>query len=217
MVLSLIQDFLYAPEPPADVQARAFLKFIALLWAVHMINWGIFRGSLNRAFGVRPRSVLGLPGIIMSPFLHSVRGEHMRVKGDLQFLYMNYHLCGNTIGLLTYGGFILIVGGINLFYIVTILTALASGIGTWIFGRENTNHVGFSGVTYGYSGFLLIFSFLSASILGTVLSVFFGFLRYRIMSAITPAARPGISWEGHFFGFLGGAVAAYVVKYIQVG
>ncbi|MEP2983236.1 MAG: hypothetical protein ABJO97_02195, partial [Roseibium sp.] len=43
-------------------RAAALVAFVALLWAVHLLNWIIGYG-LNPAFGLIPRHVSGLDGV----------------------------------------------------------------------------------------------------------------------------------------------------------
>ncbi len=100
-----------------SAHARLLLGMTAIVWLIHFINWGIFGGWLNDAFGRRPRSLWGLVCIPLSPLLHA----------DYR------HLTGNTQAFLLLGWFIL-MQGIHLFYVVTIATAIISGLGAWLFG-----------------------------------------------------------------------------------
>src|SRR6476660_7443214 len=82
-------------------EAKPFLKrFIPILvvtaicWLVFVINNLILNGQRDR-FGIIPRHLSSLPGIIWSPFLH----------GSFQ------HLAANTLPLLVLGGIICARGG----------------------------------------------------------------------------------------------------------
>ena len=47
-------------------RAAALVAFVALLWAIHLVNWIIGYG-LNPAFGLIPRHGSGLDGVIAIP------------------------------------------------------------------------------------------------------------------------------------------------------
>jgi membrane associated rhomboid family serine protease len=111
-------------------------------------------------------------------------------------------------------GLFIALQGLNLFYIVTIGVALASGIGIWLFGTDTSVHAGASGVIYGYIGFLFVYGLVSRNPLALIFGLVAFFAYGRVVVGILPSG-PGISWEGHFFGFFGGIVMAYIVAYVQ--
>src|ERR1017187_7133023 len=69
---------IHTPDPAytSSEQARAnfrlaakiSLGFVVLIWLIGLLNWGLDLG-LER-FGVRPRQLAGLPGILLAPLLH---------------------------------------------------------------------------------------------------------------------------------------------------
>jgi membrane associated rhomboid family serine protease len=164
-----------------------------LLWGVHIVNFVLFGGRLILQ-GIYPRHLDGLQGILWAPFLHGSFG----------------HLLGNTIPLLTLGGLILL-GEVRDFLSVTLISALASGLGTWLIGAPNSIHIGASGVIFGYFGYLLLrgyFERSAFSITATVLVViFYGSFLWGVLPN-----QPGISWEGHLSGFLGGCFASRLLS-----
>ncbi|MBI4785068.1 MAG: rhomboid family intramembrane serine protease [Oscillatoriophycideae cyanobacterium NC_groundwater_1537_Pr4_S-0.65um_50_18] len=186
-----------------SAHARVLLSMTAIVWFIHLINWGIFGGWLNYALGLRPRNLWGLVGIPLSPLLH------------VSFK----HLMGNTQAFLLFGWFIL-MQGIHLFYVVTIATALVSGLGCWLFGRPNSIGVGASGVTYGYIGFVLMYGIGSGSGIALLLALIVAFRdAWRITgnqyneSQLLPVERsPRMGWRAHLFGFLGGVLIALVLS-----
>jgi membrane associated rhomboid family serine protease len=186
-----------------SAHARVLLSLTAIVWVIHFINWGIFGGWLNHAFGRRPRSLWGLVCIPLSPWLHS-----------------SYeHLTGNTQAFLLLGWFIL-MQGIHLFYVVTIATALISGLGAWLFGPPKSVSVGASGIIYGYLGFVLMYGLVSGSWIALLLALIIA-LRdaWRITgdkyneSQILPVERaPRMGWTAHLWGFIGGAFIALALS-----
>ncbi len=196
------QELSLMPSTDADLlnfsaHARVLLGLTAIAWLVHLIN---FNGWLSQLFGLRPRNFWGLIGIPLMPFLHS--GAK--------------HLTNNTQVFLLLGWFIL-TQGIHLFYVVTIATALISGIGTWLFSSARLV-VGASGVTYGYRGFLLMYGITSGSLIALLLTAIVAVRDYwkitgthRIPSQILPGENRRMAWDAHLYGFMGGAFIALLL------
>jgi membrane associated rhomboid family serine protease len=185
--------------------ARILLGLTAIVWIIHWINWGIFGGWLNRAFGLYPRTLWGLIGIVCAPFLHG--------KGS--------HLPGNTRVFLLLGWFVLLLG-LHLFYVVTIAIALLGGFGVWLWGQKKGPYVGASGITYGYRGFLLIYGITAGNLIAFILAVVSGFLyrdrifgNQRSAAGILPGHHPRMAWDGHLFGFIGGIVIGFILSDMQ--
>ena len=167
-------------------------SFIALLWLVQVMNAFFFHGSLNR-LGIQPRTVDGLQGILFAPMLHSSFA----------------HLMANTIPLLVLGWFVLL-RGTRTFAVVTIVTILISGLGTWLIGPANSVHIGASGLVFGYFGFLVLNSYFERSLSAVLWALLVFFLYGGLLWGVLPQGN-GISWQGHLFGFIGGGVAAYLL------
>lgn len=163
--------------------------FVALIWVLEFIDLFVFRGYLN-LYGIRPRTMLGLRGILFAPFLH----------GSIS------HLMANTVPFLMLGWFVML-REISDFFVVSVITILASGLGVWLFGAPNSIHIGASGLVFGYFGFLLLRGYFERSFSSIVFSLIVGLLYGGLIWGVLPI-RYGISWEGHLFGFLGGVLAA---------
>ena len=164
---------------------------IGAIWIVAGLNLFVFQGRLL-AFGIEPRAEEGLLGIVMAPLLH----------GGFN------HLLMNTTGILVFGGLVMLRSRSH-FWLVTIIGAIASGIGTWLFGRPAV-HVGASGVVFAYFGYLLFTGFFERRIGSLLLSIVVFLIWGPTIYGILPMERD-ISWEGHLFGFIGGMVAAWVL------
>ncbi|MGB3207322.1 MAG: rhomboid family intramembrane serine protease [Crinalium sp.] len=166
---------------------------IAIMWILEIIDLFFFRGRLN-AYGIRPHSIIGLRGILFAPFLHGGLG----------------HLIANTIPFLTLGWLIMLRETSD-FFIVTAITMIVSGLGVWLFGNPYSLHIGASGVVFGYLGFLLLRGYFERSFIAIALSLIVGFFYGGVIWGILPT-QPGISWEGHLFGFIGGIIAARLLS-----
>ncbi len=166
--------------------------FVAVMWIAELLDQFFLGGQLN-TLGIYPRQPETLRGILFMPFLH----------GNFT------HLLSNTVPFLILGWLVL-VRGIRDFFLVTAAAMLLGGMGVWLFGAPGI-HIGASGVVFGYLGFLLLRGLFERSFQAIALSLLVGFFYGGLVGGIFPG-QPGISWEGHLFGFLGGILAA---KYVS--
>jgi len=163
---------------------------VILMWLVETID--IVAGDLDGA-GIQPRDAEGLAGIAASPFLHSGFA----------------HLIGNTIPFLVLGAAIA-AGGLMRTLAVVGIVAVVGGLGTWLTAPSNTVVIGASGLVFGFATYLVARGAYSRSpwhiVGGLVVLVIYG---STLLTGLVPT--PGISWQGHLFGAVGGLVAARVL------
>jgi membrane associated rhomboid family serine protease len=161
---------------------------VAVMWVVEIVNK--IDGQGLSADGIYPRTLSGLPGIISAPFLH----------------FGFNHLIGNTIPFVILG-LVIAAAGARRVIEVTLIVILVAGLGTWLTAGSHSDTVGASGVVFGYAGFLIARGFFTRTIaalaLGVVAAVLFG---GALAGGLVP--HPGISWQDHLFGGLGGILAA---------
>src|SRR4051794_36372439 len=98
-------------------RAITLATFLALIWILYLTDALLFHHTLAN-HGVVPRTLPGLLGILFMPFLHASFS----------------HVASNSLGILLLGG-ILILRSESTFWAVSILGALASGMGTWLIGH----------------------------------------------------------------------------------
>ncbi len=165
--------------------------FVGTMWAIQFVNLLVFRQTLN-LYGIIPRQVIGLRGILFAPFLHGGLG----------------HLIANTIPFVILGWFVMLQETSD-FFAVTAITMVVSGFGVWLFGASGV-HVGASALIFGYLGFLLLRGYFERNFPSILLSLVVGFLYGGAIWGVLPT-QPGISWEGHLFGFIGGVIAARIL------
>jgi membrane associated rhomboid family serine protease len=169
-------------------QIIQILCFLAALVAVHMVN--VLSGMWFTQFGVIPRSVAGLRGILFSPLLH----------GNWTHLLANFAPLGVMLGLLAF------TRGRSLWPIVGAIW-LASGVAVWLVGRPGSVQVGASGLIYGLAAFLLITAWfqrdLKSAVAALVVIVLYGGIAWGLLPT-----RQGVSWEGHFAGAVAGVLVA---------
>jgi membrane associated rhomboid family serine protease len=157
-------------------------------WAVFGLNV-VLGGALLR-FGIVPRTTDGLAGILVAPFLHA---------------NLN-HLIANTIPFLLFGWLVMLRDRRH-FGLVTLMAMLGSGLLSWAFGAPHSVHVGASGLIFGYLGFLLLAGWYARSASSIALSLLVATLWGGTVLGVLPGT-PGVSWQGHLGGFLGGVLAA---------
>ncbi|PSO91593.1 MAG: rhomboid family intramembrane serine protease [Cyanobacteria bacterium QS_6_48_18] len=176
-----------------ELKTQAYILggFVAIFWIVEIVDLIFFGGALAR-LGIKPHSLTGLRGILFAPFLH----------GGLA------HLIANTIPFITLGWFVMLQRTSD-FFIVTAITMLVSGLGIWLFGTPGF-HIGASSLIFGYLGFLLLRGYFQRNFASILLSVIVGLFYGGLLLGVLPS-QPGISWEGHLFGFIGGVLAARLI------
>ena len=166
---------------------------LLVMWVLEILDLLFFGGALD-SFGIRPRSVGGLDGILLSPLLH----------GSLA------HLANNSIPFVVLG-ILVFINGLRNFIVTTVISVFASGLGVWLLGAPGTVHIGVSGLIFGYLGYLLLRGYFSRSAGAILLSVLLVVLYGGALWGLLPF-QAGVSWTGHVFGFLGGALSAYLLR-----
>ena len=179
------------PEVREDPRVRGFLfvaAMVAVMWVVEIVD--VFAGDLDSA-GIKPRDPEGLIGIGLAPVLHGGFG----------------HLIWNTVPFLVLGG-VIALSGLARVAAVTLIVAVVGGLGTWLVAPENTVHIGASGLVFGFAAYLIARGIFSRRALHLVAGVVVLFI-YGGTLVFGLVPTPGISWQGHLFGAVGGLVAAW--------
>lgn len=162
--------------------------FVALLWAIEVVD-AVSSRDLD-AYGVRPRDDDGLVGVALAPLLHA--------GWD--------HLSGNTVPVLVLA-FLVLVSGTGRGLAVTAVIWLVGGLGVWLTAPAYSIHLGASVLVFGWLVYLMVRGIFTRSageiILGIVLFLAYGGLLLGVLPG-----QPGVSWQGHLFGAVGGGLAA---------
>jgi membrane associated rhomboid family serine protease len=167
---------------------RVVLGMGAVMWVLEVVD-KLADNRLDQ-YGIEPRDGDGLIGVVAAPFLHAGFD----------------HLASNTVPFLLMGFVIAAQGAVRVLA-VTAIVGLVSGLGTWLIAPEHTVHIGASGIVFGYATYLLSRGFFNRSALelaiGAVVAVVYG---GALLGGLVP--EDGVSWQGHFFGAVGGILAA---------
>jgi len=187
------------PQLTNSLRARSFAQaikdhlvllfgFLGIMWAVELVDLLPFT-EFDR-YGIHPRSTSGLPGIVLAPLLHAGFG----------------HLLMNSLPFVILGGIVLL-GGLRVFWKVTVFVTVVGGLGVWLFAGSFSNHLGASGLIFGYLGFILARGCFEKSLpwmlIACAILVGFGGLLIGVLPL-----HIGVSWQAHLFGLLAGIAAA---------
>lgn len=179
------------------VGGATILTFVALLYLIELIDQ-LTRHSLD-ANGIRPLEADGLWGIVFAPVLHA-----------------NWqHLIANTIPLLVLG-FLMTLAGLSRFVWATAIVWILGGFGTWLIGDVGsscgpTDHIGASGLIFGWLAFLLVFGIFVRRFTDIVIGLVVLFAYGGVLLGAMPVLGRcgGVSWQGHLCGAIAGVIAAY--------
>jgi membrane associated rhomboid family serine protease len=161
--------------------------FLLLMWVVKIIELNFNISFVS--YGVFPKSLSGLKGILFSPFIHK----------DLA------HLINNSYPIIILGGMLFAMYRkiapqlfLWLFFI--------SGFWLWIIGRPSF-HIGASGIIYALASFLLVSGIVRKNPKLSAVSMVVIFLYGSMIWGLLPT-KESISWEGHLAGFIAGILVA---------
>ncbi|WRL52515.1 rhomboid family intramembrane serine protease [Luteimonas sp. R10] len=191
------------PDAPADPEAQraadrrriggalkisiAFVALLAVMFGVQaMLDW--------RPFAIVPQSWPGLLGVLTAPLLHGSPA----------------HLIANASALLLLGTL-----AFSVYPRATVralpLMWLGAGLGAWWLGEPGSRHLGASGVTHGLMFLIFVLGLLRRdrpSIAAGMIAFFF----YGGMLLTVLPQEPGVSWQSHLGGALGGILAAWLFR-----
>jgi membrane associated rhomboid family serine protease len=187
--------------------AQFLIKFLDdVVWPLVILlgMWIVFWANQTYHFGwndygIHPRSLQGLFGILAAPFLH----------GDF------HHLFSNSTPFL--------VGSAFLFYFfpkvkwkVLVLIYVFSGLGVWLYAHSFSNHIGASGMVYGLMAFLFSQGIIknNRNLMGMslLLAFLYGGMIWGLFPQFNIISGTRISWEGHLSGAITGVVLAFIFR-----
>jgi membrane associated rhomboid family serine protease len=163
---------------------------LALMWLVTAVNLLALRGAWL-VDGVRAHDPSGLwPNLIWSPFLHVGMA----------------HLVANSVPFLLLGGMIALRSPWA-FVAVSVAGAIGGALVAWILGAPGSVHVGASGLVFAYFGWIIARAVRERSVLAILLGLITLVIYGGVLWGLSPF-QPGISWQGHLGGLLGGVLVA---------
>ncbi|HYO00563.1 MAG TPA: rhomboid family intramembrane serine protease [Mycobacterium sp.] len=185
-------------RPGWMIGGATIVSFVALLYVIEAVDQ--VSGSRLEQDGIRPLEVDGLWGVLWAPLLHA-----------------NWaHLIANTIPALVLG-FLVSLAGMSRFIYATVIVWILGGLGTWLIGNlgapngVETNHIGASGLIFGWLTFLIVFGFFTRHAWQIVVGIVVFFVYGGVLWGALPGTF-GVSWQGHLCGGIAGVVAAYLLS-----
>jgi membrane associated rhomboid family serine protease len=175
-------------------------SFVALLYVAELFDW-LDDHKLDY-YGIRPREADGLWGILFAPLLHASWA----------------HLMGNA-GFALVLGFLVTLAGLSRFLWATAIVWIVGGFGTWLIGNWGsscgpTDHIGASGLIFGWLTFLAVFGFFTRTawqiVVGILVLIVYGSVLWQAVPVLNVCG--GVSWQGHLCGGIAGVLAAYLLS-----
>lgn len=160
------------------------LFFVVIIWCVYWVDWTYYLELYQ--YGIYPRTIKGLRGVLFSPFIH----------GGLKHIYNNSGALFVLLFLMEY------------FYKKQVWTVLLcgivlSGLGTWLIARQSY-HIGASGLVYVLVSFIFFKGLWTKYYRLMALSLVIVILYGGSIWYMFPNVEQGVSWEGHLAGFIVG-------------
>lgn len=177
---------------PAGRSAIVVAVFVAALWGIEVVDT-VAGNSLDQ-WGIHPRDGGdAVRGIALAPLLH----------GGWE------HLAANSVPALILG-FLGLIAGAGRFLLATAIIWLVSGVGVWLSGGTNTVVIGLSGVLFGWMTYLAVRGLFTRKpldlVVGVTLMVLYGGMLWNVLPG-----QPGVSWQAHLWGAVGGVLAAVLL------
>jgi membrane associated rhomboid family serine protease len=176
--------FVLSLVPPAII--------IFMIWTVKIVEVADHLDLFY--YGIFPRKISGLIGIIASPFIHA-----------------NFnHLINNSVP------FFFLLTAIFYFYQkvawrVLLISYLATGVIVWFIARSSY-HIGASGLVYSFASFLFVSGIVRRNINLLAISMLVIFVYGSMVWGIFPYI-PDMSWESHLVGLTIGVLLAIYFRH----
>ena len=179
---------------PLKARAMLLAAFIGSMWAVWFVSAALPFLHLAR-YGVVPRTLGGLAGIAFAPWLHAGF----------------WHLAANT-GSLVVLGWLCMWPSTADFWRATLAGMLGAGAAAWLLGAPHSVHIGASGLVFGYAGYLVARGLYTRRIVAVLVAMFVVWCYgVSLVYGVLPL-EPGVSWQSHLGGAVGGLLAARVAR-----
>ncbi len=181
------------------------LTFVILVWAIKIFE-EVLQLSFAK-FGVLPRAISGLKGILLMPFIHGDSRVEGAFFGDFS------HVFHNSSPMLVLGFLLLYMYRKVAVPTIAIIWFLGGAL-VWAFARGGSVHIGASGVIYGLAAFIFGSGVIRRDAKSIALSLLVAFFYGGMVWGVLPI-QPGVSYEGHLFGAIAGFVSAYIFRNVE--
>lgn len=175
--------------PRARDAAVVMLVLLAGLWFLELVDQ--VSGNRLDAYGIRTQDVDGLPQIFTAPALHA-GWDHLG-SNSMPFFVL---------------GFLVLLGGAARWLWSSLISVVSSGLTAWLLTPSGSIVLGASGLIFGWFAYLLARGLWTRRPGQIVLAVAVLLVYGGLLWGVLPGA-PGISWQAHLGGAVGGVLAAW--------
>jgi membrane associated rhomboid family serine protease len=183
-------------EPRFDVRSWSGALIVMVALAVVLFVVEAFDAAGNHRldrFGLKPREVSGLVGVVASPFLHSGW----------------WHLISNIVPFVLLG-WVVLLSGLRNWLLVTAIVVVGGGLATWLVAPAGLI-IGVSGVVFGWLGYLIARAFFARRLLWIAMALFVVFFFSSMFGGLLPSINSHVSWQAHVCGFAAGVLAGWLL------
>lgn len=173
---------------PARTAGIVIGAWTVLLWLIELVDQ-VTRGALEM-LGIQSWNVASLPSVFVAPLIHDDWA----------------HLAANTLPFAALG-FLVLLGGWGRALWATVVIVVVSGLFAWLLSPPHTVTIGASGLVFGWLAYLLVRAVFTRNTAQIVIAVAVLVVYGSLLWGVLPT-QPGVSWQAHLGGALGGALAA---------
>ena len=174
------------------------MLMLTVMWALEVIDYVSADDSSDvttlETWGIRAHHLSDLPHIFTAPFLHA--GFPHLMANSLPFLVLGFLAAARSVGK---------------FLVMNLVVIVVAGLGVWTFGPTDAVTLGASILIFGYFGYLLGRGLFERHIVDIVIAGAVALLYGTMIGGILPTT-PGVSWQGHLFGLLGGLISSWLLR-----
>lgn len=178
-----------APRP--GTAAIIMILLLAWMWVLEAVD--SVSGNRLDNYGIHAQEADGLPGIIAAPFLHG--GWDHLISNSVPFFVL---------------GFLVLLGGLARWLLASFISIVVSGLTAWLLTPADVVIVGASGLIFGWLSYLLARGLWSRRAGQVVIALLVLLVYGGLIFGVLPG-QPGISWQAHLGGAVGGVLAAWLL------
>jgi membrane associated rhomboid family serine protease len=147
-------------------------------------------------YGIIPHDIMGLRGILFSPFIHDT--------GNI------WHITSNTLPFMLLF-FVLVNAYKSIAVVVLLALHILTGLLVWLLSPPYTLHVGISGIIFGMAFFLVASGLFRREPVSLSIAIFVTIMYGGMVEGFVP--QPGVSWQSHASGAVVGIVLAFILRH----
>ena len=177
--------------PRPGTSALVMIALLAWLWLLEAVD--TVSGNQLDNLGIHAQDIDGLPGIVAAPFLHA--GWDHLISNSAPFFVL---------------GFLVLLGGMARWLLSSLISIISSGLTAWLLTPADAVIIGASGLIFGWLTYLMARGLWSRKAGQVVIAVLVLLVYGGLIFGVLPG-QPGISWQAHLGGAVGGVLAAWLL------